>query len=145
MYAVVTEYGREVAEHRTVREAIGSLTGSGFRPAWSEDGRKLPHVFEGRDGRRVAVVRKEQSEMGSKMAMDREQAERRIRDLLVEIGRISKEYGTKDYLDLTISTGTGCVRFNNEYWEDDEDTPLNHHEFGIDFDRAEGGDEDGAR
>ena len=145
MYAVVTEYGREVAEHRTVREAIGSLIEGGFRPAWSEGGRKLPHVFEGMDGRRVAVVRKEQSGMDSKMTMDRDQAERRIRDLLVEIGRISKEYGTKDYLDLTISTGTGCVRFNNEYWEDDEDTPLNHHEFGIDFDRAEGGDDDVVR
>lgn len=79
------------------------------------------------------------------MAVDREQAERHIRGLLVEIGRISKEYGTKDYLDLTISTEVGCIRFNNGYWEDDEDTPLNYCEFGIDFDRAEGGDEDGVR
>lgn len=60
MYAVVAENGREVAEYHTVRDAIGSLTGNGFRPAWSEGGRKLPHVFEGRDGRKVAVVRKEQ-------------------------------------------------------------------------------------
>lgn len=81
------------------------------------------------------------------MAMDREQAEKRIRDLLVEIGRISKEYGTKDYLDLVVCTEAGYVRFNNRHWEggEDEDAPLDYYDCVIDFDRAEGGDEDGVR
>lgn len=77
--------------------------------------------------------------------MDRKTAEGRIRDLVVEIGRISKEYGTKDYLTMVVFTKSGCIGFNNRHSEggEDEDTPLDYYEFGIDFDRAEGGDEFG--
>lgn len=73
--------------------------------------------------------------------MNRKEAEQSIRDLLVEIAKISKEYGTKDYLALSIITSDGYVQFNNRYWDETEyceqgedfDHPLNYREFDIDF------------
>lgn len=67
--------------------------------------------------------------------MERKEAEARIRDLAVEIGKISREYGTHSYLTVTLFTKDGYLHFNNDMCEkgDDVGCPLNHSEFGIDF------------
>lgn len=72
--------------------------------------------------------------------MDRRTAEKRIRDLLVEVGTIAKEYGTKECLGASVLMSTGSVCFDNRGWVggEDERAPLSYHESGIDFDAGRG-------
>lgn len=67
--------------------------------------------------------------------MDKETAESKIRDLLVEVGKIVKEYGTVNYFHVAIFLNKGYISFNNRHWEggEDENCPLNYFEFDADF------------
>ena len=65
--------------------------------------------------------------------MNRNEAESKIRDLLVEIGKISKEYGTADYLNLVVYTKSNYLGFNDEYWEEDEGHKIDYNEHDGDF------------
>lgn len=73
--------------------------------------------------------------------MQREEAEKKIRDLLVEVAKVVRDYGTPSgYLSAAIFVeppyGTGAyITFSNEHWEGGRDEkagkPVSHTEFGI--------------
>lgn len=75
--------------------------------------------------------------------MTREEAEKRISDLLVDVAKVVRDYGSPSgYLQASIYIeppyGTGVyVSFGNESWEDGRDKkagkPIDHTEFGIDL------------
>lgn len=51
--------------------------------------------------------------------MTREKAEQKIKEKLLEIIAIYKEYDPKgDFIDLTYNEG--CISFFNRYWESDK-------------------------
>lgn len=75
--------------------------------------------------------------------MTREEAEKRIRDLLVEVAKVVRDYGAPSgYLGASIyvkpDDGDGTyVTFNNEHWNGGYDSwvgkPIEYCEFGIDL------------
>ena len=59
--------------------------------------------------------------------MTREEAESRIMELAKEIRKTTLEYNPNNYYFSMRMTSNGtCIFFNNAYWEEDSDFPLDH-------------------
>ena len=63
----------------------------------------------------------------------REQAESRIRNLLIEIARISMEYGSASCVNASVRISDGTLSFNNRYWGEDSRRPIDYYESDIEF------------
>ena len=56
----------------------------------------------------------------------REQVEQEITEHIEEINKVVEEYTGKKDGDLDVIISNGCMMFNNLYWDEDNETPLNY-------------------
>lgn len=65
------------------------------------------------------------------------EARERIRKLLVDAGKIAKEYGTDNYFSASMHLKEGHIEFMNAWWDEDEKCPIRYLSFGEDFGQGE--------